>query len=442
MVNTKLKEQEGKYQKYNDDITKLFESQKSEFTLIKSRFTELSEFIKDVRFMRNLNNYKGKGNQNNEINTTSFLRDSRMLSRKLNFDKPQKLSKNDEIIYSIKTDIENNKENNDIKNIINQEKEILVEEQEQEKEKNREKNKYNIKTNINISKNLNSPNIRNNIKTENNSYISSSSKKMNNTFINIFKGRNENISLRNESPQNETMKGRIIETNKDEFIKNKSDIYFRKQNKTQENDKNKNLKLKTIEKNFTKENSYFNTNIKIKEFSEPELTNNENEINKEIKSALDKINNLIETQILDINKKIKEMNTSNKYNIDKINKKLDLYINLNNVLLLKFKNPKNLSNKQLKILRNHDFNIPLLNNTFEKNKNKIRLDKIKINSKENSSILNTKEIKAINDNNKEIKDSKDKRDIDINDNYQGPNSGKILSIIEPYLIKKFRDDSK
>lgn len=365
-----------------------------------------------------------------------------MLSRKLNFDKPQKLSKNDEIIYSIKTDIENNKENNDIKNIINQEKEILVEEQEQEQEQNREKNKYNIKTNINISKNLNSPNIRNNIKTENNSYISSSSKKMNNTFINIFKGRNENISLRNESPQNETMKERIIETNKDEFIKNKSDIYFRKQNKTQENDKNKNLKLKTIEKNFTKENSYFNTIIKIKEFSEPELTNNENEINKEIKSALDKINNLIETQILDINKKIKEMNTYNKYNIDKINKKLDLYINLNNVLLLKFKNPKNLSNKQLKILRNHDFNIPLLNNTFEINKNKIRLDKIKINSKENSSILNTKEIKAINDNNKEIKDSKDKRDIDINDNYQGPNSGKILSIIEPYLIKKFRGDSK
>ena len=136
------------------------------------------------------------------------------------------------------------------------------------------------------------------------------------------------------------------------------------------------------------------------------------------------------------------MNTYNKYNIDKINKKLDLYINLNNVLLLKFKNPKNLSNKQLKILRNHDFNIPLLNNTFEINKNKIRLDKIKINSKQNSSILNTKEIKAINDNNKEIKDSKDKRDIDINDNYQGPNSGKILSIIEPYLIKKFRGDSK
>ena len=139
------------------------------------------------------------------------------------------------------------------------------------------------------------------------------------------------------------------------------------------------------------------------------------------------------------------MNNTNKQNIDKMNKKLDLYINLNNVLLLKFKNPKNLSNKQLKILRNHDYNLPLLNNTFEKSKNKIRLDKIKNNSKEYSSILNTKEVDTINNtnnnnNNKEIKDYKDKKDTDVNDNYQGSNSGKILSIIEPYLIKKFKNN--
>ena len=442
MVNTKLKEQEEKYQNYNNDLTKLFESQKSEFTLIKSRFTELSEFIKDVRFMRNLNNYKEKGNQNNEINSTSFLRDSRMLSRKLNFDKPQKLSKNDGVIYSIKTDFENDKENNDLKNIINQEKEIV---EEKEQEQDNDKIKYNIKTNINISKNLNSPNVKSIIRAENNSLINSSPKKMNNTFINIFKGKNENINIRNESPQNKTVKGRIIETNKDDYIKNKSDINFRKYIKTQENDKGKNLKLKKIEKNFTKENSYFNTDFGIKKFYEKELNNNENEINKEIKESLDKINNLFEAQILDINKRIKEMNNTNKQNIDKMNKKLDLYINLNNVLLLKFKNPKNLSNKQLKILRNHDYNLPLLNNTFEKSKNKIRLDKIKNNSKEYSSILNTKEVEAINitnnnNNNKEIKDYKDKMDTDINDNYQGSNSGKILSIIEPYLIKKFKNN--
>ena len=76
--------------------------------------------------------------------------------------------------------------------------------------------------------------------------------------------------------------------------------------------------------------------------------------------------------------------------------------------------------------------IPLL----IKNKNNLNLPCAYVN------VINYKTILKIVDKFKEIKDSKDKRDIDINDNYQGPNSGKILSIIEPYLIKKFRDDSK
>ena len=44
-------------------------------------------------------------------------------------------------------------------------------------------------------------------------------------------------------------------------------------------------------------------------------------------------------------------------------------------------------------------------------------------TKDNSSLINPKDIK------------------DINDNYQIPNSSKILSIIEPYLIKKFKNNS-
>ena len=50
-INNKLKEQAEQYKSYNDDILKLFDSQNEEFKLIKSRFTELSEFIKDVRFV-------------------------------------------------------------------------------------------------------------------------------------------------------------------------------------------------------------------------------------------------------------------------------------------------------------------------------------------------------------------------------------------------------
>ena len=117
-INTKLKEQSEKYQNYNNDLVKLFESQSDEFKLIKSRFTELSEFIKDVRFMRNLNNFKGKGvNQNNEINSVSFLKDSRLLSKRINFDKPQKYNKNEEIKYEYnKTENDFNKKNEEDEN--------------------------------------------------------------------------------------------------------------------------------------------------------------------------------------------------------------------------------------------------------------------------------------------------------------------------------------
>ena len=119
-INTKLKEQSEKYQNYNNDLVKLFESQSDEFKLIKSRFTELSEFIKDVRFMRNLNNFKGKGvNQNNEINSVSFLKDSRLLSKRINFDKPQKYNKNEEIKYEYnKTENDFNKKYEDEESLM------------------------------------------------------------------------------------------------------------------------------------------------------------------------------------------------------------------------------------------------------------------------------------------------------------------------------------
>ena len=50
--------------------------------------------------MRNLNNFKGKGiNQNNEINFVSFLKDSRLLNKRIminlrNFIKMRKLNMN------------------------------------------------------------------------------------------------------------------------------------------------------------------------------------------------------------------------------------------------------------------------------------------------------------------------------------------------------------
>ena len=453
-INTKLKEQSEKYQNYNNDLVKLFESQSDEFKLIKSRFTELSEFIKDVRFMRNLNNLKGKGvNQNNEINSVSFLKDSRLLSKRINFDKPQKYNKNEEIKYEYnKTENDFNKKNED-----------------EEKNKNIKNNiKYNIKQNIlNVNNNINNSN--NNIKSKE---INSPKKLINNLIINTSTINSDNSSIKKNKDLNNTLislkkennldiidepiinkknRNKIIENNnKDDFTRNKSDIYFNRQSKTQENNnKSKNMIFKGVNQNLLKENTSFifirnnnsnniNTNKNKKKNikalgcnnSEDDTFNENNNIIYDNNIQLNqnnekKIYEFIDTQIFDLNKKIKEINEINKHYIDKMNKKLDLYINLNNVLLLKFKSPKNLTNNKINILTNNDYNIPLLNNN-NCDKYKLKTERMKLKIKDNSSFLNNKEIKDIKD----------------NDDYQKQNSGKILSIIEPYLIKKFRNDSK
>ena len=457
-INNKLKEQAEQYKSYNDDILKLFDSQNEEFKLIKSRFTELSEFIKDVRFVRNLDNYKAKSGQNTpEINTYSLLRTSKKISRKINFDKPQSISKNDEIKINMNNDnniikIENNKEsgiinnqsikeenmdNNEISNnsiIINDEyienyKNNENQLEQKEKEKNKEKIKYNIKFNIKEKEsnlNLNNLNLnsRNNrIKTENNIINSSIKKNSNNNTLISFINSSQKKNIEKESFLTRTSQRRKIELtdDKDEFRGNKSDIYFYKQNKTQENfNKNKNLKLKKINKNFFNENSYYLSPNKTKEvkefiFDKDDIKNNNNLINENNNND-DKIYEYIDSKILEINKKIKEMQNNNRYLLEKMNKKIDLFVNLNNVLLLKLKNTKSLTSKQINILTNYEFSIPLLNNNNDKNK--MNGEKIKAKSKESSSIAK------------------------INDFFQSQqNSAKILKMVEPYLIKKFRSDS-
>ena len=457
-INNKLKEQAEQYKSYNDDILKLFDSQNEEFKLIKSRFTELSEFIKDVRFVRNLDNYKAKSGQNTpEINTYSLLRTSKKISRKINFDKPQSISKNDEIKINMNNDnniikIENNKEsgiinnqnikeenmdNNEISNnsiIINDDyiennKNNENQIEQKEKEKNKEKIKYNIKFNIKEKEsnlNLNNLNLnsRNNrIKTENNIINSSIKKNSNNNTLISFINSSQKKNIEKESFLTRTSQRRKIELtdDKDEFRGNKSDIYFYKQNKTQENfNKNKNLKLKKINQNFFNENSYYLSPNKTKEvkefiFDKDDIKNNNNLINENNNND-DKIYEYIDSKILEINKKIKEMQNNNRYLLEKMNKKIDLFVNLNNVLLLKLKNTESLTSKQINILTNYEFSIPLLNNNNDKNK--MNGEKIKAKSKESSSITK------------------------INDFFQSQqNSAKILKMVEPYLIKKFRSDS-
>ena len=106
-IYDKLNSELEKYVKYNNNLLKVFESQKTEFTLIKNRFTELSDFIKDVRFRNNvtskeinkLNSSNLNVSKNNNINNNEFsqlsIRQKKVkfiqMSKRINFRLKQKL---------------------------------------------------------------------------------------------------------------------------------------------------------------------------------------------------------------------------------------------------------------------------------------------------------------------------------------------------------------
>jgi len=91
-MNKRYDEEVAKYNILIDRISKKVDKGKDEFHLIKARFTELSEFIKDVRFRRNIHN------------TFKERKEYREMSTKIDFTKKQKL-KAEEI-----TENEDNKE--------------------------------------------------------------------------------------------------------------------------------------------------------------------------------------------------------------------------------------------------------------------------------------------------------------------------------------------
>ena len=113
ILNKKFKEEWNKYNDIVDKISNKFDKNNNEFHLIKNRFTELSEFIKDVRFRRNL----GEMNQNNYNKERKQYRE---MSYKIDFSKKHKTKKMEKLdLKSDKNENEtiesydNNNNNND-----------------------------------------------------------------------------------------------------------------------------------------------------------------------------------------------------------------------------------------------------------------------------------------------------------------------------------------
>ena len=482
-VNNKLTEEMSKYQKYNDELVKIFDSQKEEFKIIKIRFTELSEFIKDVRFMRNLNSYS-KLNNNKEFDSVAFLKNSKQLSKKLNFDKNQKITLEEENKYINNNDNENtitntinddkNNNNNDCKendnNSINVDNNTNIDNNKMDENKNDLK-RYNIKknykgkdasTNINFNSTYNNNlNITKNNNIINNNYtINSSIKNNSNTNSNSIsanKSRNFKTIYKEgvKTDKNQNKKFDYLKTEesisnnqnkpKSLFIRTQSQfclhdqiqsptIRTKVQQHTQNNFYPKNKKINTISL-FNGEGRSARVHSKFKKIWEKEKKLEFDEILKIL--ANDNIyDNLIHIEaykylnnkIIKSDEKIIELTNMTKINFEKIYKKIHLYIELTNSLLIKIKREKSKpvrnSNSPVKIYTHSEFNIPLIKSVDKKNlinnnnfditdKNKIRIQNL-----ENNTLLN------IQDRNKKI------------------SSGKILSVIEPYLIKKFKSNNK
>ena len=337
----------------------------------------------------------------------------------------------DEEYKNIKID-----ENNDVNN---DEKKIQV--------NKIDKKKYNIKLNI-VDSNANSK--KSSIKNTNNTDSNN-----NKTFLSA-KSRNYKNSLNSEKKTNERRKFDFLRkesssysiTNKKDkfFIRTQSQFYFiskihqepefykMKPQKTQENfhPKINNIIATKIEKSLfreeggsDREESKFrnilvkNENIDFKELLK--IFTNFNKDNNSNYLVLFKIIKFLNNKIIELNQRINELNSWHKVSLERLNKKIQLCLELNNSTLLKFKREKLMKKDYQNIYNNYEINIPLITKNNSSNNHKCLVErdksKVKIKSLENSSSLYLQE--------------SDKKFT----------SGKVLRIIEPYLIKKFKENS-
>ena len=375
-VNKRLENNESKVEEFHQDMINKFQISKNDNLLIKQKFINLSEFIKDVRFRRNIGipvrtkefkdmsknidftrKQKLKDDYKNEININDDIYNELLLKLKDEFS-ANDIKKNDNISVKSNTKIDNEKEiiskKNDSENVksnkkIDNEKEIII-----------------------INNDNNS--IISNTKKDNEKEIIINNDNNNNSFKSNVKNDNEDekeISLNLVKP--EEIENQII-SEEEKDIKSFNIEYDNKKEKKNKiqirksNEKNDNIKEKLIRHNRTKTESAKNLKIFLpnmnnkKKYFLPEQ-NTENSL-KENNSR-----NITSFQI--INDSSKKGNSYFKSYDNKTNKNRNSFLNGNNN-----KNEINVEKE-----RRHLSLFPIQSNNF----NKINDDKIyEINSKINN----------------------------------------------------------
>ena len=307
-LNKKYNEELNKFNAIIDKISNKFDKNKEEFYLIKNKFTELSEFIKDIRFRKNLNNINKMNNINgkreilNERDVTLERRIFREMSNKIDFSKRHKIKKiqnfEKERILNDKAlgpydNFNNNSPNSEEKNDEIENDNISIEDNssiniiidnDNEDKINKNPKEIEASLNDNSRKNKNIKDLGN----QNHIYKVScffSEKKLNKseTNPNILKNTNDN-SINNKSE---------IINSKNNF--NKKDMNYYKTEKKKENIKSINIKrtsdntnnLVNSDNNLNNSTHLNSNNRYINENSKINIKNNINQNNLERNSIKD-----------------------------------------------------------------------------------------------------------------------------------------------------------
>ena len=383
----------NKYQMLTDDTIKSFEEFKTEYSIIRRKFMELAEFIKDVRFRKNI----GENVKKKEIKVMV----KKMLRKRKSFDGKDVHLLNDisnienidyKKYYNVETrndDIIN--ENNDNRSKTNQNKN---EKKNKYQESHKTKKNYSIskeslyKRDLNQSadeKRPNRINLKNPLtsKSNINNNIDPSTQSINITPINL---KNVKSSINNAN-NSAIVSSRNLNIKKEANIDIKYSINEKnneKKNKKEYYDKNKTSKEKIkgsnkVENLKEKNNeSYNNDNLKNN-------MNNNKEINKEINSNINNANqniNLKDEQIKSEQNSIIENNLKLQENIQ-VKERTNNLLDNNNIEEKNIDNNKFRENSEIRLIHNNSTNnqqIEISNNQKENiivNNEDISLNNIK-----------------------------------------------------------------
>jgi len=428
-------EEINKHSQTNNNLCKVFNSQRDEFKILKGRFTELSDFIKDVRFRNNITNL------HTEVETKYEKKAKfKNMSKRINFRLKQKNDIDDDRALSSEDSNKNDNNNEDkfnktysnlhVNKINNKENEIG------EKEV-----KENKKRDLTIHKPLILNNVHSTIKdyfNQNKEYKTLKHKNILSKFVNnktkvkfllSDKKGKENNDKNNES------KDFSVEEEEDKKL-NIAYENFRKSNRMlsnlKENKSNNNLRTDKFNINLDKINRVkSSTQIRLIKESPNFFTIDKSRNNRK-NSGTNKIISF-EDDIIDAN------NNKNKF-------KKSLYTDLiSNNNFIQVENNDNImlndsSTRTLKIVskynkNNNNDNIPLLNSTKS-----IKFDNLYLDKNKYSNIGNKKDLRIDlpspeNIKPKELISSKSQNEI------QSLSIQQIENIVNSILNKKIKSDN-